>query len=178
MLSEVMSLICTKTFEFTSLATFEIEHDKERTFSNLFHKVQLHLSDPSNDIPLIVKRPRSHELLPEEVQYNERTFYCSIVSYIGEDAEIVPICYTQVRCPLFKQYSFIVMEDLTAQGYRVMHKTLTWENLTFCIRILARFHRCMLDLEEGGHWNYKYFCKVVNKLYIEQNKQKQLERIR
>jgi len=176
MLNKVMSLICLKNFEF-NLPDVKMKHDELiQTYSNLFYKVQLNFDDDSNSIPLIAKRPCHHESLHRNMQYNERTFYCSIISYVGEEAEIVPICYTQVRCPLFKQYSFIVMEDLTAQGYRVMNKTLSWENLTFSIRVLARFHRCMFDSED--EWNFKYFCKITKKLYNPADKQKRLEKIR
>jgi len=182
-LNEIASLICLKSFEsprcFRKIDIKHDEIDSNQTYSNLFAKAQLYSdNDTSNDLPLIVKWPRDHELLLQTMYCNERVFYCSIMSYLGDEAKLVPRCYTQVRCPLFGRYSFIVMEDLTAQGYSVMKKTLNQENLTFCIRSLAQFHRTMFDLQKRGLWHFQYFGIVMSQSYLDQTRQKQLKRIR
>jgi len=159
----------------------EIEHkeEKQRTYSNIFFKIRLYLRMRSiRSIPLIIKRPKDHELLPWTLYANEQTFYNTIVPHLEDEADLFPRCYRREESWLYKINSFIIMEDLAARGYKVTNKKLDRRYLIYCIESLARFHQRMLQLKKDEHWPYEIFMDTINQSQPNRTRMIRLKKVR
>jgi hypothetical protein len=154
----------------------KIRH-KEQTFTNTFFQVRLYQDIYSwKNIPLIVKRLNGHGL--SLVYCNEQMFYDMVVPYLEDQTTIIPRCYTLKDSPEY-QADFIVMEDLTNQGYTVIKRRLDEKHLLFCVRSLARFHRHMLQLQKKQHQQFgKFINYIKNSKKVDQERMRQLKKLR
>jgi len=181
-LENLVWLLCSYNhFNEGAFHKIQIEHKEEnqRTYSNRFFNIRLHLKKAFLTIvPLIIKRPKDHELLLQSVYPNEQMFYNVIVPHLDNAIDLLPRCYKRPDSSMYTINSFIVMEDLTASGYKVANKKLDGKHLQYCIVSLARFHKRMLQLRKHKRWPYKTFMDSIKKSQSNGTRMKRLSKIR
>jgi len=162
-------------FDEDTFYKIEVVHEKQQdSFSNTFFKVQLYMTCKS--LFFIVKQPSDHELL--QTYNKEQKFYSILSPHLGTVSHYVPKCYLLDSNLARKPCLFTVMEDLTAQGYRVSKRKLDERHLLLCIKSLAHFHRRMFNLEMNKHGQYRSFCNEIKMQQLKDYREKQLNKIK
>jgi len=162
-------------FDEETFYKIEVEHEKQQdSFSNKFFRVHLHMN--SKTLFFIVKQPNNHELL--QTYNREQKFYSVLSRHLNTVSHFIPKCYSLNDTLAGKPCLFTIMEDLTAQGYRVSKKKLDERHLLLCIKSLAHFHRRMFNLELNKHGQYRSFCNDIKIQQLKDYKEKQLRKIK